>query len=1489
MTSGAFKLIRNAVAVVALFVAALIVLFHVPTVQRSLSGFVSEELGKALHTRVSIGRIAYSFPNRLIVDDVTMDDLQGKELIGVSRVSAKFQLLPLLAEGRVVIHTAQLFGAHVRLRRPDGESASNIRFLLDALAGDEPDEDPARLDLRINSLFIRRGGVTYDVEDVPETPGVFNASHLDFNGFNANISLKALRSDSVNVHIKRLQLQEKSGLRVSNLHLKLTANGRRAALTDFLLQTGESRVGIKQIQATYASDAEKGKVTRLNYEGQFSSDSRIVLRDFAPFVPALHGFDEPLKLSGGIRGTDQEIELSDLTINSLKNDLFFRLSNVYAGLPLTEESEIAASLQEVSLTPEGASLLDRCLATEGNGVAKILSGASPLKLSAEMAGTLKELNLLAFLESRMGNVEANAALLNLGAGEEGVGFQGLVFSDRLDLSPLNDHPDGLLGNIAFNFKAHGTLHPEADGRQVYLQGDIPLLQYNGYDYTHIRMDGLLDDKEGFDGLLTVDDPNVGLLLNGKFNPAGNTPSFDLTASLSHFRPYVLNLTEKFEGAEYGLKLNARFRGDNIDNIDGEINVDSLTAVLPNDFYFLNNLNVHARNIDLGRKQILATADFMQVSIEGEYAYATLPQSFVGLVEQYLPALAGKGADLPARNKAGANNFTIDATFRHSKFYAYVLGIPLKLDPSVRIKGYVNDAEGKVSLEGYAPSLTYDGDHYESALFRCENSTDEMTADIRLSRQMSGRALVNFALTAQARENHLSTRLSWGNNTPVTYSGKVLAETDFSRSETLPEFLQADIRVKPSELIINDTVWHLYESQIRLDSGKVFVDKFKIEHDNQHLIVDGKLTPEAEDSLVIDLKRIKVEYIMDILQFHPVDFNGVATGKAYVSGALSTPLADARMFIEEFRFNGGLMGDMHIYGRWDNDEGLLLDADIRERDIAHTTVKGIVSPQKEGLDLHIKADSTNLEFLNSFVGGIFSDVAGRTSGDVHLHGTFKDLILEGDVIADAHAKVDILNVPFALVRDSVHLRTDGIYFPNTVIVDREGHRGIVNGHLKHTHLRNMSYDFNIRTRALQLFNINHFGDDLPFYGNIYGTGNIRLHGGGNLLQVDGDIRTDEQTLFVYNLSTPDELTDSEFITFVDKTPRWINTEIENPFAHTEEDDEEEEEDDEPLNVIINARLNVTNDANVRVIMDTQSGDYVSAYGGGDIAVNYTNERTQIRGTYTIEEGIYKMSIQELIRKDFLIQSGSQVSFSGSGDDAALDLKAVYTVNSASLYDLMPDASFNQNTVKVNCIINMTGTLSAPDLAFDLELPTVNEEERQMVRSAISTDEQMKMQIVYLLGIGKFYTYDYANNEGRSSSDAMSSLLSSTLSGQLNNMLSQVLNMNNWNFSSNLSTGQEGWSDLEVEGILSGRLLNNRLLINGNFGYRENQLANSNFVGDFNIQWLLTPSGNIRLKAYNQTNDRYFAKTTFNTQGLGIIYKREFDNWWDFFRLRRRKKR
>ena len=43
----------------------------------------------------------------------------------------------------------------------------------------------------------------------------------------------------------------------------------------------------------------------------------------------------------------------------------------------------------------------------------------------------------------------------------------------------------------------------------------------------------------------------------------------------------------------------------------------------------------------------------------------------------------------------------------------------------------------------------------------------------------------------------------------------------------------------------------------------------------------------------------------------------------------------------------------------------------------------------------------------------------------------------------------------------------------------------------------------------------------------------------------------------------------------------------------------------------------------------------------------------------------------------------------------------------------------------------------------------------------------------------------------------------------------------------------FSDVEFDVALSSTLLNNRLLLNGNFGYRDKMLNNNQFVGDFDI--------------------------------------------------------
>ena len=254
------------------------------------------------------------------------------------------------------------------------------------------------------------------------------------------------------------------------------------------------------------------------------------------------------------------------------------------------------------------------------------------------------------------------------------------------------------------------------------------------------------------------------------------------------------------------------------------------------------------------------------------------------------------------------------------------------------------------------------------------------------------------------------------------------------------------------------------------------------------------------------------------------------------------------------------------------------------------------------------------------------------------------------------------------------------------------------------------------------------------------------------------------------------------------------------------------------------------------------------------------------------------MQDLIIKDFTIQDGSSIRFQGDPFAAELDLDAVYSLN-ANLKDLDEsfgdDPDLNRTNVPVNAELYAKGIITQPDISFDLKFPTLTSDAYHKVKSIISTDEMMNRQIIYLLALNRFYTPDYMGTT-MNQNEVLSSVASSTISGQLSNILGKIAD--NLSIAPNFRTDKGDFSDMEVDVALSSQLLNNRLLLNGNFGYRDNtyNTTNTNFIGDFDIEYLLNSKGTIRLKAYNHFNDQnYYLRNALTTQGVGIVWKHDFD--------------
>jgi len=319
------------------------------------------------------------------------------------------------------------------------------------------------------------------------------------------------------------------------------------------------------------------------------------------------------------------------------------------------------------------------------------------------------------------------------------------------------------------------------------------------------------------------------------------------------------------------------------------------------------------------------------------------------------------------------------------------------------------------------------------------------------------------------------------------------------------------------------------------------------------------------------------------------------------------------------------------------------------------------------------------------------------------------------------------------------------------------------------------------------------------------------------------------------------------------------------------------------------VNPNQQAVIDIIMDPISGDKISGYGDGNIQVQYgTKTPLKVLGNYRIERGKYNFSMQQLFIRNFDIQEGSTLAFRGDPFTADLDIKANYTV-SANLEDLDRQLIENRrsarNSVPVNCILMLNGPLNRPSVAFDLDLPGAPDELTRQVKSYIRTDDMMARQIVYLLVLNRFFT-PQENMRDNSKSVVDWSFLSTQLSSMFGSLSDNLRLGTNFHQS---NTGEQTSTEFEL--MLSSQLLNNRLIINGNFGYINNSVTNRNqnnlpLIGDFDLEYKLTKSGDIRLKGFNHYNYRnYYSITPEMTQGFGILFRKDFNHWLDLLARRR----
>lgn len=1431
---------------------------------------IAAALSEKLGTEVNIENVNLGLFNRLVIDGVLIKDKQGKDMLTSDRLAVKIEILPLL-EGKISISSAQVFGAHLDLYKPSADAAENFRFILDSLASNDTASNN-RLDLRVNSLIVRRSSIKYHRNDLAPTPGKFNINHIDVEEISAYFKLKVLNEDSVNINIKRIALKESSGLDIRKLSLKVEGNKNGCCASDVNLQLPHSNIAIEGIGATYKSDVNGIIMPTLKYKGNIN-ESQIAFSDIASLYPQIGKIETTVNFSAAFHGTSTNLYVSKMAMKSVADDFKLRANgwirkwqNVPAWYLNVENLEASQAIIE---------MVTQNFVSRNNNIDRITSALGTMKLNGNVSSSEnRQMVAVGELQTESGNLDFKFSLSPTS------NFNAKVTSNGFDLSRLTEEKK--LGKVVAEITSDGVIKP-LNNLKVNIKGNINELSYNNYIFNNISLSGKYI-KDALSGTVKIEDPNVNMTMEGNLRKMRNAKDIKFKTSIVCLRPGAINMTKRWGDAAFCGNIDADFTASEINDARGRIIFSNVSMMSQTDTLTMESAKIasgYADNIHY----LTMESDFGNVDLRGNFDYNTLTQSFTNFIGNKLPTMPG----LPKMTNSAGNDFAINANLYGGDWIEKLLNIPLELHKPLRINASVNDKMRDITMNCSLKDFSYNKTNYQNGTIVVKSVGDTLLCDIGVAKQRKNGNNTDFKIAGRAFDNKLTTSFSWDNNSADRLSGVFNAVSQFYRDENGTQI--ANINVLPSHINIEKTVWNVIPSTIIYSRNNIRINHFAVMHDNQHISINGTATNNLNDSLTIDLRGIDVGYVLDLIDFHSVEFSGLASGQAYIKTPFGKDInAWAKLQVDDFKFEDGSLGTLNANAAWDADtKEISIKAKANDGPESMTLVNGYVSLNRSYIDLGINALGTHIDFLESFTGNFMSDVDGQANGEVRVVGKLKEINLIGKVIVNGEATITPVNCKYYLKNDTINFIPNDIQFKNVPIYDSHNNKGILNGHLYHTNLKNLKYDIDIAADNLLAYNFTDFGEN-SFYGTVFASGNVGIKGQRGEVVIDINASPQPNSTFVYNVSSPDAIADQKFISW-ESIPSIEDDGASQTDAHSTVAYEDAQSD-----VLINFLIDCTPDLTVRLLMDSRTDDYITINGMGVLRASYYNKGDfSMFGTYTIQHGTYGVTIQDIIKKNFIFNEGSSITFGGNPYMAQLNLQAVHTVNGVSLSDLNVGNSFTNNTVRVNCIMNIGGQPQNPEITFDLDMPTVSSDEKQMIRSIINSEDEMNQQVLYLLGIGRFYPQGNNNSVAQSeeqqsqTSLAMQSLLSGTISTQINNVLSSMFKSTNWNFGANISTGDEGWNNAEYEGLLSGRLLNNRLLINGQFGYRDNaNTANTSFIGDFDIRYLLKPNGNLSIRVYNQSNDRYFTKSSLNTQGIGLIMKKDFNGLKDLFNINRKRR-
>ena len=1469
--------------------------------------------------------------NVRVIDNSGLDSLKRDTLINIESVNASLDVWSLFQ------NKISITGFSV--------NSPGIKFLSDGSGGYTLGNSLTRK-IAAEDISTEESGWTPNIEIVAPQMTVNNGQVFieKLYGKNQNISLpEPLEIKNINTAMFLEVSETQLFWDIENLEAtipgmqagKISVNGqvynddRFLEFNGFNLFAGNSEIRLNgEIDGVnlYASEIAS-QLRNASYNIDISSN-RINVNEFDDVVKGLPSISKPMEFSVKTEGVIDSLWVDEFSLGI--GESYFSIAGFFQNLSTSEDLQYELKMSEVVLQKDDVEVFTGPLRENQ------FSLLDSLSFDGKANGSIDSLNIDIDIDSPNGKLSLfGGTTLN-----KPYNYNGSLSGERVDIGILlGSRIDTTSLNFDATIKGSGITMSDAvlEMNASIFESMVDDLAISKLELESSLVSGFFEQEytfssgeEQIDGNGWIDfsreEPRLAL--------KGNARNIDLT---SYFE------SEKVPQSNLNFDYNVELRGNTPDLLQGRANLDIKESVINEDTVKSHQFYVDLDSPELENRTLRLTSSLFDLSLEGDIVPSNIVKQYQYwkryLVNGFKQEIMLDTAAVPSDSRFKAEPLVLEGDFTAkdlSLIRDYFPNFP-SVETNTEIDFNINADSEKMLFSGgiRADSLRYNS-------LKLGRSSSQLTASFRSNRKIKEFANIDFKtditrvnsnfLDADSVNIDLALR-----NDSLSFNQKIATiGKNASMNMALKSVISdSSIKINIAEFFLgNDTYAWTNDGTPQLIYDRkddLAFNRFRFKNQNEFIELAGILSSDRADSVEYDLRNVNLSRISELIK-GKFSFGGRMNGTLVTRSLTNSPSVQGGLNINQLTIEDRIIGDASFKSTYNRDKQQF---DTRLKVITDTTkyddyldnndeigqdilITGYFVPPDPNLqqdtlyNFDVDFNEIDMWVISLIANKVFESVEGRATGEGYITGNLDEYSFDSDFrVSNVYAKPRFLETNYFLNGHIMFNSERGIVIDSVDVTDTKGGEGTLSGTVDLNDFKPITFlDLNLSLNELQFLN-NNFGPDVPFFGSVSGTGEIKLTGANTdlFLRSTRPITVTNDSELSIPLIEETELNEStRFIQFVDEfdleRKSRINLGSEQVRTSTADESALERAIDELTfneRFDIDLQFDAPQPIGVKLIFDPVTGEVLTANGTGQLRITLQDEEVQMFGRYNISGGNYQFVSGEIISRKLSLESGGSIVWEGDPDNARLDINAIYSTR-ANIANLSGNASSNATDqeegsgqrVPIDLIIEITGTVSSVENNYYFRtsnsLDLSSNSTLQFALNEINRDEQQKfLQATSILLTGEFIpsqSYDQATSSLSQNLTRGSTVLNPLLSNQvisplLSNQINALLDSDVSRFD--IDFNLNAYNEIDLGVALS--LYNDRLIFR-----REGQLTGgaqeSSFgekIGDLNATYRINRG--LSVTAFHRQDQTISnisrgsgaGDVTPSVDGVGLEAKVQFNTW------------